>query len=68
MLGGFAETSISVTAFAHLATEIHQVLFREAAFQKRPGVHAGGGVALKVHLVATEAVVAATPAPVRAAP
>jgi hypothetical protein len=43
----------------HLAAEVVELLLREAPLQERPGVDAGGGVALEVHVVAGQAVVLA---------
>ena len=42
-----------------LPAEMQQLLFAEASFQKRPGVDARGGVALKEDLIAVAVAVGA---------
>ena len=46
-------------AWLQLAAEVLEVLFGQAAFEKRAGVHAGRGVALEVDLVAVGSLVVA---------
>jgi len=48
-----------VTGLGLFLTEPVQILFREAAFHERPGVHARGRVALEEHLVPARGVVLA---------
>ena len=50
-------TAQAATFASDLATEVVEIVFAEAAFEKRSGIHARSRVALKVHVVAGHAVV-----------
>ena len=51
---------------SEFATEVIEIVFAQAPFEKGAGVHAGRSVALKVHVVAGVAVVFSTKEMVKA--